>query len=176
MTELDLIDSLYEKLKYLFAGYQLLNKAGVLSEIKIFRQFIPQPAGITAKNTGLANYSDSDYEANFPSIIIKAGEIIDKEENRLDQARINIKFLTGIFDDKPECTGYRDILNIHDRIREYFLINRILDNKFRLEMPFKSRLVEADTWPIYFGEMDLIFDAGRPVMQKDFIFRPERRL
>lgn len=174
MTELELIDALYDVLRELFSGYRLMNKAGMLQEVKIFRQYIPEPAGITAQSKGLANYADSDYEANFPSIIIKLGEVTDKEENRIDQSRIDVKFLAGVYDATPESTGYRDLLNMIERMREYFLINRIINQKFRLEMPLKSRLVEADSWPVYFAEMDLVFDLGRPLMQKDFVMKPER--
>lgn len=175
MTELDLIDALYDTLSEIFTGYSLLNKSGVLQQVKIFRQYIPEPAGITANSKGLENYADSDYEANFPSIIIKLGEIVDKEENRLDQSRINVKILAGVYDATPESTGYRDLLNMIEKIREFFLINRIINKKFWLDMPLKSRLIEADTWPVYFAEMDLVFDIGRPLMQKDFIMKPERR-
>lgn len=174
MTGLNLLDDLYEILSELFKGYSLINKAGVLQQVKIFRQYIPQPAGITRETKGLENYADSDYELNFPSITIKLGEVVNKEENRLDQARMSIKFLTGIYDATPESTGYRDILNIHERIREYFLINRIINQKFRLNMPLNSRLLNSDTWPVYFGEIDLNFDIGRPLMHKDFVMKPQR--
>lgn len=190
MTELLLIDALVERLSRLFTGYSLLNKSGVLQEVKIFAQYLPQPAGITiaTKNKrGIENYEAEDYEANFPCVIVKVGDVIDKEEGRIDSAICNIKLLTGIYDGvsvdaseeertwRRQMQGYRDILNIHEKIREDFLNERVTAQRFRMAMPMKSRILESDTWPVYFGEMELNFEIGRPMM-KDFVYEMKRRV
>ena len=175
MTTLLLIDALCARLKQLFTGYSLLNKLGVLQEVKIFAQYTPQPAGISinSPNAGLTNYANEDYENNFPCIVVKLVESIDDEENRINQSTARVKFLTGIYDDKPECQGWRDILNIHERIREDFYVNRVTAERYRLNMPVKAKLYDVETWPVYFGEMDLVFEVGRPVM-KEYIYRGRR--
>lgn len=190
MTELLLIDALVERLKKLFKGYVLLNKSGVLQEVKIFAQYLPQPAGITIatkKKRGVENYEAEDYDANFPCVIVKAGEIIDNEQGRMDSSICDIKLLTGIYDGVSEdadedekairrqMQGYRDIMNIHERIREDFMNERVTAQRFRMCMPLKARLLEADTWPLYFGEMEMKFEIGRPMM-KDFVYKMQRRV
>lgn len=171
MPELGLIDALSSELRELFKGYMLLNKAGVLQEVRVFKQYMPQAEGLAigAEKKGIAAYGVSDYEENFPCIVLKYTEHTDKEENRLDQSITSIKLLYGVYDEKAECEGWRDILNMIEKTRDYLLVNRIVARKYLLNMPIKTRLVEGDTWPVYFGEMDMAFTTGRPVMGKDFV-------
>ena len=173
MNEIDLQDSMCETLEELFSGYQLLNKGGNLQEIQIFAQYVPQPSGITIhsrESTGIKNYSESDYESNFPCIVVILNECEDKEERRVDSSLVKMTLLFCVYDDSPECQGYRDLLNMQERVRNYLLVNRVIAQKFRLEMPVRTRLINCETWPVYFGEMDLIFQAGRPSMPKSFVF------
>lgn len=172
MIELDLLDELSARLEDLFAGYTLLNKAKVLQEVKIYKQYLPQSSGMTIGGTkGLGGYSDADYESNFPCIIVKYLDHTDKEERRIDQSMTNIKVLYGVYDDAPECQGYRDILNMIDTTRATLLQERIIGKQFLLNMPMKSRLLDGDTWPVYFGEIDLWFTTGRAIMGKDYIYK-----
>ncbi len=173
MNEINLQDNMCDLLRELFSGYTLLNKGGNLQEVQIFAQYVPQPSGITINaknNTGIKNYSDTDYESNFPCIVVILNECEDREERRIDSSLVKMTLLFCIYDDNPECQGYRDLLNMQERVRNYLLINRVVSEKFRVEMPIKTRLINCETWPVYFAEMDLIFQAGRPVMRKDFVF------
>lgn len=174
MTALNLIDELCYKLKMLFEGYTLLNKNKVPQEVRIFPQYMPQPQSVTLSErvTGLKNYTESDYEANFPSIVVQHLELSDFEENRIEMSVHKIRLLFGVFDDEPNCQGYRDILNMIDLVRNNFLVYRILANKFRLNEPMISKILDADTWPVYFGEMSLSYESGRPSMpSKNFVYK-----
>lgn len=179
MTDIKLIDALAVRLREMFKGYVLLNKSGVLQEVQVFTQYLPQPEGLAVddrEKSGLKSYGSSDYEANFPSIIIRHEGHIDHEERRLDQSRTEIKLLIGIFDERPETEGWRDILSIVDRIRKEFLVNRVLAERYLLNMPLEYKLLDADTWPVYFGEMSLKFDTGREIMGRDFVTKGAARL
>lgn len=166
ITALSLINLLQNCLQDLFAGYSLLNSKKIPQLIKIFPQYIPQPkdANFSEKITGLQNYNDFDYEANFPSIIIIHEGIEDFEEKKLELSIHSVRLLFGIYDDDYRCQGYTDIFNLMERTRQHLLIYRFLDDTFRLLMPLKSKLIEADTFPIYFGEMSLRYETGRPAM------------
>ncbi|MBQ7578455.1 MAG: hypothetical protein IJT21_09340 [Synergistaceae bacterium] len=173
MNELNLLDAVIMKLENLFRGYTLLNKSGELQEVRVFAQYLPMPEGLnfnTRSNTGLKNYNESDMESNFPCIVAKLIECEDREERRIDATLVKMNLLFACYDENKLCQGYRDILNMQERVRDNFLIERVIDNRFRLDMPIKTRLLECETWPVYFGEMDLIFQAGRPVMRKNFVY------
>ena len=172
MNELDLLDAVISKFENLFAGYTLLNKSGELQEVKIFAQYLPMSEGLNFANkdlAGIENYQKSDMDLNFPCIIVKLIECEDREERRIDSSLVKMKILFACYDENRLCQGYRDILNMQERVRDNLLIERVIANKFRLEMPIKTRLLECETWPVYFGEMDLIWQIGRPVMRKEFV-------
>ena len=169
MIELDVIDALAARLQAIFDGITLPGKDGVQRPIQIFKQYLPLSSGFTSgSSTGLAGYNDTDYESNFPCVIVKYLEHTDKEEKRFDQSMTSLKLIYGIYDDSQDCQGYRDILNMIDMSRLALLQERTLANQFMMAMPVKTRLLDADTWPVYFGEMDLYYITGRPIMGRDF--------
>ena len=191
MLELDLIDALAAKLEEIFRGMTLPGKDGVQRPIQVFEQYPPLGSGFVsndddnafdddsssflfsqigkAKNgVNLVGYEASDYDSNFPCVIVRYLEHTDKEEKRFDQSMTSIKLIYGIYDESQNCQGYRDILNMIDLTRLALLQERTLDNQFMMAMPIKTRLLDADTWPVYFGEMDLYYITGRPIMGRDF--------
>ena len=63
MNRIVLLDNLVERLSKVFRGYELPNKAGVLQEVQVFSQYVPQPQGITfgdKEQSGVKNYGASD--------------------------------------------------------------------------------------------------------------------
>lgn len=170
----DMMTAVCEDLRKIFKGYLLPNKAGVLQEVRVFPQYMPQPSGITFedKKSGLENYSADDYEKNFPGIVVKLGDITDREENRIDMNRANLRLLFGVYDSDPECEAWRDVLSMMERVRQKWLKDRIIARKFMIEMPLTTRLLEADTFPVYFGELEAVIECGRPNRGNiDYIYR-----
>ncbi len=180
MTRENFLDALVTCLSDEFTGYSLPNKSGVLQEVKIFAQYTPQPDGITyteKSRKGLDGYEASDYESNFPCIVVKLGEMIDTEENSPAHSSIDVKILSGIYDDSKNCQGYRYILTMQEKIRQKLFEHRVLGKKYILQMPMKSRLLELETWPVWYGEQDLVFYSGRPLQNWDYLhggMKPQR--
>jgi hypothetical protein len=170
MIALNLQDALAARLRGLFTDYTLPAKNGAEAAIKVFTQYLPQPKGPTVKPRGQQEeeqesvYGPEDFEANFPCAIVKFDEGTDKEENTLDATRIVVRILVGVYDDKPDCQGYRDVMNIMEMIRQDLLTTRYLERKYRLEMPFKWYLFEDQPWPVFFGQIETVWETGRPVM------------
>ena len=174
MNRASLIADLTARLSDLLKGYSLPGKNNHLQEIKVFAQYVPQPAGITFENrdkTGLKNYAANDYESNFPCVIVKLEDMTDMEERARTHSLCNVRILIGIYDEKPECQGYIDVLNLQEVLRLYLLENRILANRHLLMMPLRCKLDETDTWPVYWGEMELTYQVGRPVRSADYVYR-----
>ena len=171
MIELNLLDSLVARFKELFANYELPAKSGLLQNVKVFAQYLPQPEVEVTDNEDddeiePQGYSASDEESNFPCVIVHFDESTDREENTLDANRINMRILVGTYDDSADCQGYRDVLNIIERIRQDLLTmpSRVLDSRYKLEMPLKSYLFDEQPWPIYFGQIETVWETGRPMM------------
>jgi hypothetical protein len=171
MIALNLQDALVKRFREIFSDYALLTKGGNEKNIKVFSQYLPQPKGPTIKPRGEALeeefddfYGPKDFEANFPCVIVKLDEGTDKEENTLDATRIVVQILVGVYDEKPDCQGYRDVMNIMDTVRQDLLMARYLERKYRLAMPFKWNLFEDQPWPVFFGCIETVWETGRPVM------------
>ncbi|MBQ3450474.1 MAG: hypothetical protein IJG34_11335 [Synergistaceae bacterium] len=173
MNELELIDALAARLERLFYGWTLPGKNGKLQNVKIFAQYIPQAEGITLNTyseNAIENYTGEDFANNFPSVIVKAVDRVDSEERGIEMCRLNMKILCCVYDESSVSTGYRDVLNMLAKIREDILTERFIDNRFHIEMPLKSKLIEADSWPVYFGEIELKCEAGRALAGNEYIY------
>ena len=194
MTRAELIDSLTSGLKKLLKGYTLPSRLqgtdgessgiqNVMQEVKVFAQYLPQPEGITfdsreypniRKYDRLKNYDADDYESNFPCVIVKLGDMTDSEEQSRNHSSVKVSILAGVYDESPECQGYMDLLNLQEVIRKWLLEERVLARKFLLRMPLMSRLDDSETWPVYFGTMELTYELGRPVRSSEYVYRYER--
>ena len=171
MIEINLLDTLVSELRELFNDYELPSKSGLLQNVRVFAQYMPQPSAIEAnsdneENTIPFGYSETDIEANFPCIVVKLDDTTIKEENTMDAVRINVRFLIGTYDDSPDCQGYRDVLNIIERTKQYLLgiPSRILQARYQLKMPMISYLFDEQAWPVYFGQIETVWETGRPLM------------
>lgn len=176
MTELTLLDALVDRYREFFRGYELKGKSGLLQEVKVLAQYLPQPSAVTVKTDETdeaidpQGYTVTDIESIFPCVIVRIGEVTDREEGTLDQSRIGVQFIVGVYDDAPDCQGYRDVYNIIEAIRQDLLTMpaRVLDNRYRLEMPLVSDLVPEQEWPFYFGYIESVWETGRPMMPRNF--------
>jgi hypothetical protein len=173
MIALNLQDALAARLRELFIDYALPTKNGTEQIVKVFSQYLPQPKGPTVRPRGEnteegqeEGYGPEDFEENFPCAVVKFDEGEDKEENAPDATRIAVRILVGVYDDSPDNQGYRDVMNIVERIRLELLSVRYLERKYRLETPFKWYLFEEWSWPIFFGQIETVWESGRPVMTK----------
>ena len=177
MTELGLLDALVTKLARLFRDYELPAKSGLLQNVRVFAQYLPQPQAVAVSTDAEEDtdiepqgYSPEDIESNFPCVVVKIDEATDREEGSLDATRINVSFLIGTYDEAADCQGYRDVLNIIETIRQELLTlpGRVLADKYRLEMPLRSYLFDEQAWPIYFGQIETVWETGRPLMPRNF--------
>ena len=176
MTELYLLDALVARLTEKFAGYELPAKSGLLQTVKVFAQYLPQPSAVTVKpkddteSTTPQGYTPTDIESNFPCVIVKLDEATDREEGTLTETRVNVRILVGTYDESADCQGYRDVLNIIEVIRQDLLTlpGRVLDKRYRLEMQLKHYLFDDQPWPIYFGQIETVWETGRPLMPRNF--------
>ena len=176
MIELNLLDSLAEHLRGLFKNYELPAKNGLLQTVKVFTQYLPQPSAITLKAKADTDslvpqgYTSSDIESNFPCVIVKVDESTDNEEGTLTQTRIRMRLLVGTYDESPDCQGYRDVLNIIETIRQSLetMPERVLDGRYRMEMPLTHALFDDQPWPIFFGQIYTEWETGRPLMPRNF--------
>ena len=165
MNRVNLLDALTARLSQAFSGYSLMNKQHELQQVRVFAQYVPR--------SDLVSYSQQDStqdeESNIPLIIAKLDTMTDFEQGRHEHSTINARILCAVFDDDNAAQAYRDILDMQDIIRQNLLENRVICKRYILKMPLKSQLLDVETWPIYWGEQQLIFEAGRPLPGWDWV-------
>lgn len=176
MNRIVLMQDIVALLKKEFQGYMLLNSAEELQELHVYAQYIPQPEGVTfGQKPSIKDYTEGEYGEHFPSIVVRVGDMEDREEGSLIHSAVKVNLLIGVVDKSAECTGWETLLDIQEKIRACLLEHRVLGRKHILRMPVKSVLKECESWPVYFGEVELLYECGRAVMNSEYVYRPPVR-
>lgn len=174
MIEINLLDGLVHELSNLFRDYELKAKNGMQKNVKVFAQYLPQPSNFEIVDSEIdgenlpepIGYTEQDLDAYFPCIIVMLDGTEIKEEGTTDAYKIRVKIFVGVFDDDKNMQGYRDVLDIIEKTRQFLLSlkNRILLDRYQVLMPLSTELEIESTWPFYFGELSLNCETARPLM------------
>lgn len=132
-------DYLVEDMKNLFDGFLLKNVENKQVPINIYSQYLP------------AKKSQNDTN-HFPYIVIKLLDGDGKDEESNDTCRIS--FIIGIYDDDTNYKGYKDLINVIEKIRQHLFSIRIFDNKYSIEYPYNWIIHDDDTYPYFFGAIE----------------------
>ncbi len=60
--------------------------------------------------------------------------------------------------------GWRDPLNVLERIRQAIITHRLLANQFDLQLPIKWDMPEEQPWPYWIAWMTTTWAIGRPTL------------
>ncbi|MFH5187112.1 hypothetical protein ACHHV8_33520 [Paenibacillus sp. TAB 01] len=135
MTAVLLQRALCDKLRHITEHFMLnVPKSGVCAP-HVHAGYLPQ------QQSGSENVSD------FPYIIVR---ILDGQDQ--DESIVRIKLLFGIF--SRDDNGFVDVLNLMEKVRQSLLKDRVVDNRYRLELPYKWKLFEDQPYPEWIGEAD----------------------
>lgn len=100
---------------------------------------------------------------DVPAIIVQA--ISAKVEN--NQTEVTVRILANAYDENPDSGGYQDVLNMIEAMAIALTSfgQQALDQAYPIIMPLEWKLVEADTFPHYIGEMTTLWQlpSGRPM-------------
>lgn len=139
MTPTILQDVLVEDIKQELSGFLLKNVKGESVNLNIYPQNLPAKKG----------QKDSEH---FPYILVR---IIDGEAQEKDYGEVDdtckIGFIIGIFDESDNYQGYKDTMNILDKIKQRLFSKKHYNNQFEIVYPYKWLIHDEDTYPYYFG-------------------------
>jgi hypothetical protein len=82
----------------------------------------------------------------YPFILLRPQEGEDTEDGY--RVKLLMLFATKADDE----AGFLDVLNLMERIRIKLLKKRLVDSRFRLEMPYKWKFYDEQAEPEWFGE------------------------
>nr|DAW23810.1 MAG TPA: tail completion protein [Caudoviricetes sp.] len=145
MTELQLQDAIEDVLKNeVFSALTIFEK----DEMKFFTQEIPESAEFE---------DEEEEEKYFPCCIIKlkGGEMEDYDDPQLTKVDIII----ALKDWEADRSGYRKLVVIITRIRDYFLSVGGIKNQFRLMRPIKWDINDEVMSPYFIGSISTIWQT-----------------
>lgn len=96
--------------------------------------------------TGYLPTKKSTDKPDFPYVIVRFMEGNDSQDST-----VNLKIIVGTYDEEDDSNGWRDVLNILQRIRTELFKRQALANKYRVELPFKYLLPEDQPYPEWIG-------------------------
>ena len=164
-------DDLVEELKEILQGFRLKNPYGESCEINIFSQNLPVPESLEQTNIPIEQLEnglieDITTQEPYPYIIVRIedGEIKDESSSQI----VNMNLLIGVYDDSYKKQGYKDVLNVIQKIYERFAKMPVLKGKYTMQYPIAWTLQEEETYPFYFGGMNLDWEVAVIVKEDRF--------
>jgi hypothetical protein len=146
MTPLMLQDFLVTEIAKLFEGCKLKNEEGELSNITVLSQYSP------VDDTGQAVHQ-------FPYIrvLLKYG----KDSSELEPYRWTVMFVAGVYDNSADCQGYRDAINILQKIYDHLMRERVFNQRYTVEYPVHWILTD-DRWKSTDDRWNLTDESSYP--------------
>lgn len=141
MTPTVLQDCLVADLKEQLSNILLKNVKGEMTKLNIYPQNLPAKKG----------QKDSEH---FPYIVVRVMEGETQEGENFEESNCKIGFIIGVFDDSDNYQGYKDVMNILEKIKYRLCTKKYYDSQFELIMPFKWLIHDEDTYPYYFGGIE----------------------
>lgn len=140
MTIEEMLDALAEETAEALKGFRLRSAKENLIPINVYTQNLPLKEG-----------KDDERIYPFVCVAYECSDIADSYEGK-EQA--DIYFLLGIIDREKDNQGYRDVLQMIERIRQHFFRKGIIKNAFRLGYPIHTEIQPEDTYPYFIGGME----------------------
>ena len=163
MTAAFLQEELAEELGKILSGIRLRNPQGEMSSIHIFEQLLPMPEPSDEEKipeelleNGLAE--EQTVPDPYPYVIVRIGDGEIKDENSAQEA--NITLLIGTYEPDYDKQGHKDVLNIIAKVYERFVKMPVLNGKYTIQYPVLWTLPEEESYPFYFGGMNLTFETA----------------
>ena len=103
---------------------------------------------------------DEDDETKlFPYAIVRLGDA--KTAGDEDPWHVTVDWLLGVYDDGRRGQGHLHILTMIERITDRFIAEPLLDNRYRAEQDMETVLQDEDTYPFYFGGVEITFSIPK---------------
>lgn len=146
MTPLEMQDELVAELKRMFQDHRLKTPGGERKNITIYPQDIPIVE------------SDDD-EDPIPYIIVRLSKGSDSGAKDSFNT-VNLVIIIGVYDGELDQQGYRDAMNIIQKIYERFQKNPNLNGKAVYSGEFSWAMQEDGYFPYFFAACSLQFQIA----------------
>lgn len=154
MTPLELQDELVGEMSRILDGYTYKTPDGNRIPINVFAQNIPM------------NETD-DEEDPIPYIIVRLSSGED-DGTRDSFNTVSVVFIIGIWDDSLDAQGYRDAMNIIQKIYQRFHENPDLNRKALYAGEFRWAMQDDAYYPYSFSAVHMKFYIAAVRRESEF--------
>lgn len=117
--------------------------------------------GVTGYAQRLPEIAESEEDASqlFPYFIVRISDGTTEDDEEPWMVTINV--LLGVCDWDKSGAGFRHILNMIQRITDRFISEPLLKNRYRASQEMNWALQEEDSYPFYFGGIEMKFEVRK---------------
>lgn len=154
MTARELQKDVIEDLGELFKHDLYKTPAGGMEPLHFFSQFLPK-------------VRSEDDEDPFSYIIVRVDS--GGVDTPVDPHKIALLLVIGVYDDSEQNNGHETVLEIIERIQKHYEETPAL-KEFSFTDPFGWALQDEESWPYYYGAVNITFNAPAPrTKASDFV-------
>lgn len=147
MTPFNLQEKLVENIKSLN-----LQSTAINSGFNVFIQNLPPK-------------KDAKDDSMFPFCLIT---LTDGEQG--EEATQDILFTFGVKDQNTNYQGYKDIVNSIEKVRQYLIKDKEVENRFILKTPIRWTYPDSvETYPFYFGAILATYTIPQITINNNYI-------
>ena len=140
MTVEGLLDAIAGETKIALEGFCLRSGKGNPIPINIYTQNLPLKG-------------EKDDEKLYPYVCV--GFDHSNIENSYDGKEISdIFFVVGVIDREKDNQGWRDVIQMTEKIKQYFFCKGLIQNAFRFSYPIRRMLQQEDSYPYFIGGIE----------------------
>ena len=148
MTSKCLQDALVEEIVIILKDIRVKNANGEPKPVNVYPQRLP-----------IFTEDEEDETQCFPYAVVRIGD--SDTENDDDPWHVVVDILIGVYDDDLKGQGHLHILTMVERITDRFMEKPLLDGKYRAEQKMQKALQDEDTYPYYFGGVEMKFEVPK---------------
>lgn len=109
---------------------------------------------------------EEDNSQFFPYVIVRLAD--GSTETDDDPWVVTADILLGIYDPDTEANGHEHILSMVTKITDRFVEYPLLDQKYRAQQKIQWSLQDEDTYPYYFGGVEIKFELPKTGRRDDY--------
>ena len=147
MTPLDFQSKLKKRVEEVVRGWKLKGSNGQERHIQVFEQHLPNKEKSQSRN------SQSDF---YPCVLVYLDE---GSSNAETVNEIKVYIVAGVYDDNSDNQGYRDAMNIIQKLKEDLIRKPMIDGKFELKLPVKWKYDGEDNGAFHYALIEAEFIA-----------------
>lgn len=154
MTKKEFLDALAEDVKHTLRDVYTKTITGNEAAVSVFKNRLP-----------IVTEDEDDESKFFPYAVVRLSEATTDEEQPWIQ---KVYILLGVYDDSLMGEGYLHILTMMERITNRFIMEPLLDKKYRAQPQINTDIQDEDTYPYYFGAIEMSFKLPKIERRDEF--------